>query len=111
MGHPTVYPTGVTVHDPRLAFGGYTLFQAPGVGALLVDMNGREVQLWKGRQGFPNKLLRGGQVFGRPSCARTRSAIPGAAPPGRDRVVEVGGVVGYREEPDFCVISNDGTTR
>jgi hypothetical protein len=27
-------------------------------------MNGREVQLWKGLQGFPNKLLPGGHVFG-----------------------------------------------
>jgi hypothetical protein len=64
MGYPTVYPTGVTVYDPERAFGGFTLFQAPGAGALLIDMNGREVQLWQGLQGFPNKLLPGGQVFG-----------------------------------------------
>jgi arylsulfotransferase ASST len=64
MGYPTVYPTGVTVFDPERAYGGYTIFQAASVGALLIDMNGREVQLWKGLQGFPNKLLPGGQVFG-----------------------------------------------
>ncbi len=64
MGHPTIYPTGVTIYEPTKAFGGYTLFQAPGLGALLIDMNGREVQLWRGLQGFPNKLLPGGQVFG-----------------------------------------------
>lgn len=64
MGHPTVHPTGVTLYDPERCFGGFTLFQAPGLGALLIDMNGREVQLWKGLQGFPNKLLPGGQVFG-----------------------------------------------
>jgi hypothetical protein len=64
MGHPTVYPTGVTIYDPERSWSGYTLFQAAGVGALLIDMNGREVQLWKGLQGFPNKLLPGGQVFG-----------------------------------------------
>jgi len=64
MGYPSVYPTGVTVYDPERAFSGYTLFQAPGQGALLIDMNGREVQLWQGLQGFPNKLLPGGQVFG-----------------------------------------------
>jgi arylsulfotransferase ASST len=64
MGYPSVYPTGVTVYDPERAFGGYTLFQAPGQGALLIDMSGREVQLWQGLQGFPNKLLPGGQVFG-----------------------------------------------
>jgi len=64
MGYPSVYPTGVTIYDPDQAWGGYTIFQAPGVGALLIDMNGREVQLWRGLQGFPNKLLPGGQVFG-----------------------------------------------
>jgi Arylsulfotransferase (ASST) len=64
MGHPTVYPTGVTIYDPERSWSGYTIFQAAGVGALLIDMNGREVQLWKGLQGFPNKLLPGGQVFG-----------------------------------------------
>jgi len=64
MGYPSVYPTGVTVYDRDKAWSGYTIFQAPGVGALLIDMSGREVQLWKGLQGFPNKLLPGGHVFG-----------------------------------------------
>jgi hypothetical protein len=39
-------------------------FPAADLGALLIDMNGKEVQLWKGLQGFPNKLLPNGQVFG-----------------------------------------------
>ncbi|MET0390116.1 MAG: aryl-sulfate sulfotransferase [Polyangiales bacterium] len=64
MGYPTVYPTGVTVYDPEKTWRGYTLFQAAGQGALLIDMSGREVQLWKGLQGLPNKLLPGGQVLG-----------------------------------------------
>jgi Arylsulfotransferase (ASST) len=64
MGYPSVYPTGVTLYDPDKSWSGYTIFQAAGVGALLIDMTGREVQLWKGLQGFPNKLLPGGQVFG-----------------------------------------------
>lgn len=64
MGHPTIYPTGVTIFDPKKAWGGYTIFQVEGLGALLIDMNGREVQLWKGLQGFPNKLLPGGYVMG-----------------------------------------------
>jgi hypothetical protein len=59
-----VYPTGTTIFEPERAWNGYTLFQAPGVGALLIDMNGAEVQLWKGLEGFPNKLLPGGQVLG-----------------------------------------------
>jgi len=49
MGYPTVYPTGVTVYAPEKTWSGYTLLQAAGQGALLIDMNGREVQLWKGR--------------------------------------------------------------
>jgi len=64
MGYPSVYPTGVTIYDPSKAFSGYTLFQAAGRGALLIDMSGREVQLWAGLQGLPNKLLPGGHVFG-----------------------------------------------
>jgi hypothetical protein len=64
MGYPSVYPTGVTLYNPEKSWRGYTIFQAAGVGALLIDMNGREVQLWKGLQGFPNKLLPGGHVFG-----------------------------------------------
>lgn len=64
MGYPSVYPTGVTIFDPDRAWGGYTLFQAAGVGALLIDMSGREVQLWEGLEGLPNKLLPGGQVLG-----------------------------------------------
>lgn len=64
MGHPSIYPTGVTIFNPDKAYPGYTLFQAPELGALLIDLNGREVQLWRDLQGFPNKLLPGGQVFG-----------------------------------------------
>ena len=64
MTYPTVYPTGVTVYLPERCWGGYTIFQAKELGALLIDMNGREVRLWKGLHGFPNKLLPGGYVLG-----------------------------------------------
>jgi hypothetical protein len=64
MGYPSVYPTGVTLYRPDLAWSGYTLFQAPGLGALLIDPAGREASLWKGLEGFPNKLLPGGQILG-----------------------------------------------
>lgn len=64
MGHPTIYPTGATVYLPEKAWGGYTIFQAADTGALLIDMNGREVRLWKGLRGFPNKLFPGGNVLG-----------------------------------------------
>lgn len=64
MGHPTIYPTGVTLYNPEKAYNGYTIFNAAGLGALLIDQNGKEVQLWKGLNGFPNKILPGGYVFG-----------------------------------------------
>lgn len=64
MGYPSIYPTGVTIYNPKKCWNGYTIFQAKGVGALLIDMNGTEVQLWKGLHGFPNKLLPGGYVLG-----------------------------------------------
>lgn len=50
MGHPTVYPTGVTLYNPEKSWGGYTLFQAADLGALLIDPRGNEVKLWRGLQ-------------------------------------------------------------
>ena len=64
MGHPTIYPTGATVYNPEKAWSGYTIYQAADQGALLIDMNGKEVHLWKGLRGFPNKILPGGYVLG-----------------------------------------------
>lgn len=64
MGHPTIYPTGATVYNPEKAWSGYTIFQAYGKGAMLIDMNGREIRLWKGLEGFPNKIFPGGYVLG-----------------------------------------------
>ncbi len=63
MGHPTVYPTGVTVYNKEKAYNGYTVFPSA-KGALLIDMNGNEVNLWAGLGGFPNKMLPGGYVLG-----------------------------------------------
>ena len=42
MGHPTIYPTGVTVYNPEKCWNGFTIFQALEVGAVLMNMNGRE---------------------------------------------------------------------
>ena len=64
MTYPSVYPTGATIYDPKKCWNGYTIFQAKEVGALLIDMNGAEVKLWKGLHGFPNKILPGGYVLG-----------------------------------------------
>jgi len=72
MTYPTVYPTGTTVYLPEKCFNGYTLFQARELGALLIDMNGGEVKLWKGFHGFPNKLLKGGHILGHTGERSTR---------------------------------------
>ena len=64
FSYPTVYPTGVTIYNPEKAWNGYTVFQLLGKGALLVDMNGREVKLWEGLYGEPNKLLPNGHIMG-----------------------------------------------
>ena len=64
MSYPSVYPTGTTIYNPEKCFSGYTIFQAKELGALMIDMSGSEVKLWKGLHGFPNKLLPGGYVLG-----------------------------------------------
>lgn len=64
MTYPSVYPTGATVYDSSKCYNGYTVFQAKEHGALVINMNGGEVKLWRGLHGFPNKLLPGGQILG-----------------------------------------------
>ena len=63
MGYPSVFPTGTILYDKEKAWNGYTIFPS-GRGALLLDMNGNEVQRWAGLGGFPNKILPGGYVMG-----------------------------------------------
>ncbi|MEE8717322.1 MAG: aryl-sulfate sulfotransferase [Coriobacteriales bacterium] len=63
MGYPSVFATGTLLYDRERAYNGYTLFPSA-KGALLIDMDGKEVQLWAGLGGFPNKLLPGGYVLG-----------------------------------------------
>ena len=64
MGHPTIYPTGVTLYNPEKAWNGYTIFPCPDRGALLIGMNGHEIRFWKDVQGFPNKMFPGGMLMG-----------------------------------------------
>ena len=72
MGLPTIHPTGTTVYNPEKAFNGYTIFQAAELGAMLINMNGKEVKLWKGLHGFPNKMLPGGYVLGHRGARDTK---------------------------------------
>lgn len=64
MGIPSIYPTGTTIFNPDKCWNGYTLYQAVEKGAILIDMNGNQVQIWEGVHGFPNKMLPGGFLLG-----------------------------------------------
>ena len=64
---PSVYPTGTTIYDPANAWSGYTVFVLPETGAVLIDMNGKELKRWDQFAGFgggPVRMLPGGQVVG-----------------------------------------------
>jgi hypothetical protein len=56
MAAPSVYPTGVTVYDPALAYNTYVIFGGPDHKTHLIDMNGNEVHSWD-HAGFPSELL------------------------------------------------------
>lgn len=64
MAYPSVYPTGATIYNPEKCWNGYTIFPAKEIGAMLINMNGGEVKLWKGLHGMPNKMLPGGYILG-----------------------------------------------
>ena len=64
MGIPSVFPTGTTIYNPEKCWNGYTIMPIKKVGAVLIDMNGNVVKVWKDFQGFPNKLLPGGYCMG-----------------------------------------------
>lgn len=53
---PSVYPTGVTLYDPDLAYGSYIVFGGADGKTHLIDMDGNEVHRWA-HFGFPSKLL------------------------------------------------------
>ncbi len=63
MGHPSIYPTGVTVYNRDKAYNGYTVYPSS-KGAVLIDMNGNIVHRWAGLYGNPNKILPGGYILG-----------------------------------------------
>ena len=62
----TVFPTGTTIYKPEKCFNGYTLYpsKTPGVGAVLVDMNGNIVRTWPKFMSFMINLLPGGIILG-----------------------------------------------
>lgn len=63
-GVPLFIQQKTTIYKKSEAWNGYTIFNAPDKGAVLIDMNGNEVHVWKDIAGFPNKMLPGGYLLG-----------------------------------------------
>ena len=53
---PTVFPTGVTIHDPEKAFGCYVLFDGHADHTYVIDMNGNVVHTWD-YAGWPSEMI------------------------------------------------------
>jgi hypothetical protein len=53
---PSVYPTGTTIYDPKLAYGSFVAFGAPDHKTHVIDMDGHEVHRWD-YAGFPSEIL------------------------------------------------------
>jgi hypothetical protein len=66
MGYPSIFPTGTLIYNKEKTYSGYTVFPSS-KGALLIDMNGREVQLWAGlgRLGGISKQDSAGRICSR----------------------------------------------
>lgn len=67
QAYPSVYPTGTTIYEPARTWSGYTVFGTPAEkGAVVVDMNGREVKRWPtvGAVPAPMRVLPGGYLMG-----------------------------------------------
>lgn len=62
----TVFPTGTTIYKPEKCFSGFTLYPSkkPGVGAVLVDMNGNTLRTWPKYTNFMVNMLPGGSILG-----------------------------------------------
>lgn len=82
MGTPSVHPMGTIIYKPEKCYNGYTLFQANEHGATLIDMNGGVVNHWHNLEGFPNKLLSNGDVFGCRGPAQQHLRLAGLQGPG-----------------------------
>jgi len=56
LAEPSVFPTGVTIYDPSLAFNSYVVFASPDHKTRLIDMSGAVVHQWD-YAGFPSEIL------------------------------------------------------
>jgi len=56
LAEPSIYPTGVTRYDPKLAYNSYVVFSGPDHITRLIDMDGNVVHQWK-YAGFPSEII------------------------------------------------------
>ncbi len=56
LANTSVFPTGVTVNKPELAYRTYVLFDGRDGKSHLIDMNGKEVRSWN-YSGFPSMMI------------------------------------------------------
>jgi hypothetical protein len=56
VAEPSVYPVGVTLYDPGLAYNCYVLFRAPDRKTRLIDMDGSVIHTWA-YVGFPSQMI------------------------------------------------------
>lgn len=56
IAQPSVYPTGVTIYNSKLAYNGYVLFDAPDNRTHMIDMDGHVVHTWS-YVGFPSEMI------------------------------------------------------
>jgi hypothetical protein len=56
IAEPSVFPTGVTVYDPKLAYNTYVVFASPDHKTRLIDMDGNVVHQWN-YAGFPSEII------------------------------------------------------
>ena len=110
LGHagPSVFPTGTTIYDPKLAWSGFTVLSLLETQAVVViDMNGKVVKQWDGYNnsaGGPARVLPNGDVI----------AANGARP-GRQESLELvqrdfDGKVVWRFDRNEEIQTNDGKT-
>jgi hypothetical protein len=108
MAAQSVYPTGTTVYDPKLAWNGFTVLSPLGTqAAIVIDMNGKVVKQWDGfvnSAGGPARIFPGGIVM----------AANGANPPRQESLELVqkdfDGRVLWRFDRNEQIQTRDGKT-
>ena len=63
MSYPSVFPTSTTIYYPDQCFNGYTIYTTSSGDSVLIDMNGNEVKVWKGLDGFPSRIFPDGYLM------------------------------------------------